>query len=107
MNLTVLGSKLSRYREQLAMSKEEVSAATRIPLERLLSVEAGSQAPTGDEVLILADFYHCNFKFFISNEHSPLLNRPKSCIAGTALNSPRRIDDLCRNSCTSAKQKTS
>ena len=68
MNLTVLGSKLSRYREQLAMSKEEVSAATCIPLERLLSVEAGSQAPTGDEVLILADLYHCNFKFFISNE---------------------------------------
>ncbi|KAA8699142.1 ImmA/IrrE family metallo-endopeptidase [Pseudomonas proteolytica] len=68
MNLTALGSKLSRYRKQLAMSEEEVCAVTHIPLERLQSVEAGSQAPTGDEVLILADLYHCNFKFFISNE---------------------------------------
>jgi hypothetical protein len=26
--------------------------------------------PTGDEVLILADHYRCDFKFFISNEQS-------------------------------------
>ncbi|WP_186353488.1 MULTISPECIES: XRE family transcriptional regulator [Pseudomonas] len=68
INLSALGSKVSRYRIQLALTVEEVSAATRIPLERLCSVEAGEVEPTGDEVLILADLFRCDFKFFISNE---------------------------------------
>ena len=68
INLNALGSKLSRYRDQLAMSQEEVSAAALIPLERLRSIESGLAEPSGDEVLILADLYRCDFKFFISNE---------------------------------------
>lgn len=68
MNLIALGSKLSRYRDQLELSVEEVSAAIRIPPDRLRSIEAGTLEPTGDEVLMLADLYRCDFKFFISNE---------------------------------------
>lgn len=68
INLIALGSKLSRYREQLQLSVEEVSAAIRISPDRLQSVEAGTLEPTGDEVLMLADLYRCDFKFFISNE---------------------------------------
>lgn len=68
MNLIALGSKLSRYRDQLELSVEEVSTAIRISPDRLRSVEAGTLEPTGDEVLMLADLYRCDFKFFISNE---------------------------------------
>ncbi len=68
MNLIALGSKLSRYRDQLGLSVEEVSMAIRISPDRLRSVEAGTLEPTGDEVLMLADLYRCDFKFFISNE---------------------------------------
>jgi Zn-dependent peptidase ImmA (M78 family) len=68
MNLQALGEKLSRYREQLTEALEEVAAATGIDSERLRLIEAGQIEPTGDEILILADHYRCDFKFFISNE---------------------------------------
>jgi Zn-dependent peptidase ImmA (M78 family) len=50
INLQALGSKLAKYRNQLTQSLDGVTE------------------PTGDEVLILADHYRCDFKFFISNE---------------------------------------
>lgn len=68
MNLVTLGSKLSEYRVQLELSVEEVSAALHISPGRLCSIEAGALEPTGDEVLMLADLYKCDFKYFISNE---------------------------------------
>lgn len=68
MNLQALGDKLQRYRTQLQRSVDEVAAFTAINVERLNSIEKGAVEPTGDEVLILADYYRCDFKFFISNE---------------------------------------
>jgi len=68
IDLKSLSSKLVRYREQLKESILEVATATGIDSARLAAVEAGQAEPTGDEVLILADHYRCDFKFFISNE---------------------------------------
>ncbi|WP_310452506.1 XRE family transcriptional regulator [Sulfuritalea sp.] len=68
MNLQILGLKLSRYRDQLTESLDEVAIATGIDAERLRLIEEGQLEPSGDEILILADHYHCDFKFFISNE---------------------------------------
>jgi Zn-dependent peptidase ImmA (M78 family) len=69
MNLQTLGIKLSRYRNQLIETLDEVAAATGMDTERLRLIEAGQLEPSGDEILILADHYRCDFKFFISNEH--------------------------------------
>lgn len=68
INLQTLGSKLAKYRGQLKESITEVASSTGIDTTRLISIEAGQAEPTGDEVLILADHYRCDFKFFISNE---------------------------------------
>ncbi|QIL79400.1 ImmA/IrrE family metallo-endopeptidase [Diaphorobacter sp. HDW4A] len=68
INLRALGSKLTKYRVQLKESIFEVAASTGIDSVRLTAIEAGQAEPTGDEVLILADHYRCDFKFFISNE---------------------------------------
>lgn len=68
INLRMLGSKLTKYREQLQESFTEVASSTGIDAARLAGIEAGEIEPTGDEVLILADHYRCDFKFFISNE---------------------------------------
>jgi Zn-dependent peptidase ImmA (M78 family) len=68
IDLRTLGSKLAKYREQLKESIVEAAASTGIDAARLAAVEAGQAEPTGDEVLILADHYRCDFKFFISNE---------------------------------------
>lgn len=70
ISLQTLGAKLSKYRDQLAQTLEEVATATGIGIDRLRSIEEGSQEPTGDEVLILADHYRCDFKYFISNEQT-------------------------------------
>lgn len=70
INLQALGLKLSKYRDQLTQSLEEVATATGIEAGRLRAIEQGGAEPTGDEVLILADHYRCDFKFFISNEQT-------------------------------------
>lgn len=68
LNLELVGSKIRRYREQLELSLEELAATTGIPMQRLEQCELGKQEPTGDEILVLADFFRCDYKFFISNE---------------------------------------
>ena len=68
IDLKALGAKLAKYRGQLTESIGEVASATGIDAERLAAIEEGQSEPTGDEILILADHYRCDFKFFISNE---------------------------------------
>ncbi len=59
---------LRRYCEQMQLSREELSARTGISATRLEALENKSVDPTGDEILILADLFKCDFRFFISNE---------------------------------------
>ncbi len=68
IDLRSLGSKLAKYREQLQEAFIDVSNSTGIDANRLAQIEDGQIEPTGDEILILADHYRCDFKFFISNE---------------------------------------
>jgi Zn-dependent peptidase ImmA (M78 family) len=64
----LLGTKLKRYREQFDLTLTEVSNATGIAEHNLNRYERGLGTPSGDEILIFADFYKCDYKFFISNE---------------------------------------
>lgn len=64
----LLGTKLKRYRAQFDLTLTEVARATGIPEAVLDRYEQGLAVPSGDEILIFADFYKCDFKFFISNE---------------------------------------
>ena len=68
MDLTLLADKLKRYREQFQATCADISASTGIPEDRLLAFERGEATPSGDEILILADYYKCDYKFFVSNE---------------------------------------
>lgn len=68
INLEALGGKLRKYRDQLQETIAEVAEVTGIPKDRLTEMEAGRVEPTGDEVLILADHFQCDFRYFISNE---------------------------------------
>ncbi|MEA5549714.1 ImmA/IrrE family metallo-endopeptidase [Anabaena cylindrica UHCC 0172] len=64
----LFGSKIRKYREQFEKSLVEVESATGISEEILIALENGSKMPTGDEVLIFADYYLCDYQFFISEE---------------------------------------
>lgn len=59
----------------LRESLHDVAAATGIPELRLTLLESVSAEPTGDEVLILADHFREDFRFFISNEQKTVLER--------------------------------
>jgi Zn-dependent peptidase ImmA (M78 family) len=41
---------------------------TGIPSDRIADLESGRATPTGDEILIFADFFRCDYRFLISNE---------------------------------------
>ncbi len=68
LNLKLIGRKLSGYREQMSVSVDDVATATGIPSDLIRAYEQGEKEPSGDEILIFADFFHCDFRFFISNE---------------------------------------
>lgn len=63
-----MATKFLRCRSNLEMELKEVSDLTGISEDRLRTIESGHTEPYGDEILILADIYQEDFKFFISNE---------------------------------------
>ncbi len=68
IDLKYLAKKLNSYRNQFKLSFEELSNKTGISEENLIEFERGTKEPSGDEILILADYYKCDYKYFISNE---------------------------------------
>jgi Zn-dependent peptidase ImmA (M78 family) len=50
------------------MELSDVSSQTGIGVETLAAVEDGRATPTGDQLLILAELFHIDYKFFLSNE---------------------------------------
>jgi|SRR5436853_556264 len=75
IDLKLLGEKLSRYRSQLKVDLDEISEATGIPIDSVSSFESGLTAPTGDQLLILADYFKCDYGELISNEPETTLDR--------------------------------
>jgi len=67
-DLNEFARKLRSYRDQRQLAPEELASSTGIPLDRFEGLEAGQIIPTGDEVLIIADFFQCDYRFFVSNE---------------------------------------
>lgn len=65
VNLRLLSNRLVEAREVLAYSREEVSRSTGIEVPRLEAIEQGGARPAGDEVLVLASFYDCDFRGFL------------------------------------------
>lgn len=68
IDLDMFASKVNRYCSQFQVSLQEMADQTGISLARLESITGCREQPTGDEVLILADYFKCDYKFFISNE---------------------------------------
>lgn len=62
-----VAQKLLQARELLSFPVEEVSQATGIAVDRISLIESGQSKPSGDEVLILANFYRHNFRDFLDD----------------------------------------
>lgn len=62
----LFAQKLVRCSEHFGLDVTGLSAATGIAAERVAALREGSTEPTGDEVLIFADVFKIDFKFFVS-----------------------------------------
>lgn len=67
INLQVVSEKLKHARELQGLSLLDVSQETGINHERLEKIESTQLKPSGDEVLILASFYHHDFRDFLDD----------------------------------------
>lgn len=67
-DLVLFGPKLKGYREQFQLTFRELAERTGIPDATLSAFEKGEASPSGDQILILSDFFKCDYQFFISNE---------------------------------------
>ena len=65
----LIAQKLLRSRSNMGLSKAEVSNLAGIAISRIDSLESGTVEPSGDEILILADVYKEDFRYFISNQN--------------------------------------
>lgn len=71
LNLEVLSERLRQAREVLSYPVEEVCKEVGMDPARLSAIEAGEHKPSGDEVLILASFYDCDFRAFLDEALPP------------------------------------
>lgn len=62
--------KLSDLRASFGETLGDVAAAVGIGSQALQALEAGTATPTGDEVLILADYFKCEFSWLIEDDAS-------------------------------------
>jgi transcriptional regulator with XRE-family HTH domain len=106
-DLHQFGAKLKKYRDQLQVSIAEISISTDIEEERLQMFEGGNTAPTGDEVLVLADFYKCDYNFFISNDRLAPFEQLRVYTDAMAKISRKKIADEFKSSCFFASAKSS
>lgn len=65
IDLALISSRLTEARRLQSIEITEVATQTGIAAERLSIIEAGQQAPSGDELLILSNYYARDFRDFI------------------------------------------
>jgi Zn-dependent peptidase ImmA (M78 family) len=71
INIGNLAERLSNIRKALEYSVEEVAEITGLAIDRINLIEKATEKPTGDEVLILASIYQCDFRSLIDDRLPP------------------------------------
>ncbi len=67
-DLKLFGRKVRKRRSHLDIEIRQLSAYTGIPEQRITTLESGIAEPTGDEILVFADFFQVDYNYFISNQ---------------------------------------
>lgn len=69
LDLGLFSGKINNLLAQLMVSHSEMAEHTGIPIDRIQALGSGRAEPTGDEVLIFADFFMCDYRSLISNQN--------------------------------------
>lgn len=70
-DLNVFAKELRNLREKLNTDWQSIAQDIHLSEERLIALENAEGVPTGDEVLILADYFMVDFRVLISGKKSP------------------------------------
>jgi len=65
IDIKLISSRLAEARKLQSVDIPEAAAQTGIEAGQLTNIEAGKRAPTGDELLILANYYARDFRDFV------------------------------------------
>jgi Zn-dependent peptidase ImmA (M78 family)/DNA-binding XRE family transcriptional regulator len=65
IDLVLISSRLTEARRLQSVELDEAARKTGIEIKRLANIEAGQHAPSGDELLILANYYARDFRDFV------------------------------------------
>ena len=65
----LLGKKLREARESLLIEPEEAAGALEMNLHDYAEVETGHRHLTGDQVVLLADLYRRDFRYFVAGDY--------------------------------------
>ncbi|MES1172510.1 MAG: ImmA/IrrE family metallo-endopeptidase [Bacteroidota bacterium] len=64
----LFAEKLVRCSEHVGLDAASVAKTTGISTDRMVALRRGLAEPTGDEILIFADLFKIDFKFFVSGD---------------------------------------
>jgi Zn-dependent peptidase ImmA (M78 family)/transcriptional regulator with XRE-family HTH domain len=67
-DLQLVARRLKSIRDNLEYTVSEVSSRTGLPIDRISGFESAGVAATGDEILILAAFYECDFRTLLDDQ---------------------------------------
>lgn len=65
VNIAHIAQRLQQTRLALSYTTDDVGTIAGLDVHRLERIEAGCETPTGDEILILASLYDCDFRTLI------------------------------------------
>ncbi|MFB8787602.1 MAG: XRE family transcriptional regulator [Potamolinea sp.] len=65
----VLGRKLKEARESLLMTPQDSALRLQISCQGYLDIEAGRNRITGDQLVLLADLYRRDFRYFVTGDY--------------------------------------
>ena len=71
VDIKMVSSRLKQARTVLSYDLKEVSDLTGIKVDELNAIENAERAPTGDEILVLASLYDCDYRSFIDEAIQP------------------------------------
>lgn len=74
-DLKIFGEKLRKCREQRKDTIKDLSSLSGISENDLQDFESGKKSPSGDQILIFADIFKCDFNYFISNEKTAVFEK--------------------------------
>jgi hypothetical protein len=65
----VLGKKLKCARESLLISSQSPASHLQLSLDEYLNIEEGQKKITGDQLVLLADLYNRDFRYFVTGDY--------------------------------------